>query len=90
MELKIVLDAQNFEWKQMWFCKFAQVYIPIILFSVWDESRDTGANWSNLEHIYTIKEGRCKFFEVYTSHINRQIAKNDGAYWSNFLPRRWK
>ena len=38
----------NFE---SYFFQFAPFYTRIIPFSVWDKSRDPGANWSKLEHM---------------------------------------
>ena len=38
---------------QFWvlFFQFAQLYKTAILFSVWDKSHNSGANWSKLKHI---------------------------------------
>ena len=37
----------------MSFCEFGQLYKTVIIFSAWYKSRDSGANWSKLEHMLT-------------------------------------
>ena len=34
---------------------FETALVTVILFSAWDEPCDPGANWSKLEHMYTIQ-----------------------------------
>ena len=46
---KVVILSEN----SYHFGQFAQLYMTIILFSAWDKSRDPGANWSKLEHMWT-------------------------------------
>ena len=45
MTLKIVMGEESCHFE------FAQLYITVILFSVWDKLLDPGANWSKLERM---------------------------------------